>query len=108
MKIKIDDFLTAEHISEADKNNPVYATIRDISFIEAADLPFESKVGKYELLLEIENSETKWLANKTSIRSLMSVFGNDTENWIGKQIKMWVVEQIIEGKLRNVIYAGAE
>jgi len=108
MKIKIDDFLTAEQLGEATKNEPVYAVIKEINFIEADDLPFESSKGKYELALEIDGEETKWLANKTSLRSLQGTFGNDAENWIDKRIKLWVLEQLVQGKMKKVIYADTE
>ena len=107
MKIKIDDFLTAEEIGGASKNSPVYAVIKDMTFVEANELPFESSKGKYELTLEIESEETKWLANKTSLRTLRSAFGNDGENWVGKKIGLWTTEQVVQGKVKKVIYADA-
>ncbi len=105
MKIKIDDFLTAEQLGEASKNKPANAKVKEINFIEANDLPFESSKGRYELTLEIDGEETKWLANKTSLRSLQAVFGNDAENWIDKKIKLWAVEQLVQGKMKKVVYA---
>lgn len=108
MKIKVDDFLTAEQLGEANKNKPEHAKIKDIKFIEANDLPFESNKGRYELALEVDGEETKWMANKTSLRSLQGAFGNDAESWIDKGIKLWVVEQLVQGKMKKVIYADPE
>ena len=81
MKIKINDFLTAEQLGEANKNNPAHAVIVDINFIEADDLPFESNKGKYELTLEIGGEETKWMSNKTSLKASVSSFGSDGDSW---------------------------
>ena len=108
MRIKLDDFLTAEELGEASQNAPAFAVIKEVNLIEARDLPFESSKGRYELTLEVNDEELKWLANKTSLRALRGAFGNDTDGWVEKSIKLWVVEQLVQGKMKRVIYAEAE
>jgi hypothetical protein len=105
MNIKIDDFLTAEQLGEASHNQPANATVKDIHFIDASDLPFQSSKGRYELLLEMSGEEWKWLANKTSLRSLQAAFGTNADNWVGKTLKVWVIEQLVQGKMKKVVYA---
>lgn len=107
MKVKVDDFLTPAQLGKATKDNPVYAFISDVNFIEAEDLPFTSKKGKYELTLKMNDEQIKWLANKTSLRSIINVFGIEAENWIGKRIELWVLDQVVQGDLKKVVYAGA-
>lgn len=107
-KIVIDDFLTAGHISEATKSNPLTAVIRDIELIEAKALPFTSDKDKHQLTLELDDEEVKWFANKTSLKALRSSFGtSEASEWIGREIKLWVVEENVQGKLKQVIYADA-
>lgn len=107
-KIKIDDFLTAEQLDDADKNNPVKAIIKEVNFIQAEDLPFESSKGRYELSLEIDEEEIKWIANKTSLRALRSKFGNELNDWTDGHIKLWAVDQLVQGKMKKVVYADAD
>ena len=108
MKIKIDDFLTAEQLGDASSNKPANATIKEVNFIEANDLPFESSKGRYELALEIDGEEMKWMANKTSLRILQAAFGNEAESWIDKEIKLYVTEQMVQGKMKKVVYANVK
>lgn len=108
MKIKISDFLTADWLGEeVNKSNPVSAVIKDVKFIEADELPFESKKGKYELTLEIDGEETAWLPNKTSLKNLSKAFGAEGDDWIDKRIKLWTAEQIVQGVEKRVLYAEA-
>jgi hypothetical protein len=32
-----------------------------------------------------------WAVNRTNLRTLMQLFGEDTENWVGKKIKLEVI-----------------
>ena len=107
MKIKVDDFLTATWLGKATESEPAHAIVQEVNFIEAAKLPFASKKDKYEITIEIDGETTKWLANKTSLRSLAKAFGTDAENWIGKQIKLWAKDQLVQGDVKSVIYASA-
>src|SRR3990167_1309824 len=45
--------------------------------------------------------------NQTSKNHLIEAFGNDTEEWIGKEIKAWVIKQNVSGKFRDVTYLTA-
>jgi len=42
--------------------------------------------------------------NQTSINNLIDAFGDDSLNWIGKQVKIMVVKQNVQGKIRPVYY----
>ena len=105
MIIKIDEFLTPEQLGNASEDFPATAIITAVNFIEAEKLPFESKEGKYQLILKIDEEDFKWLANKTSLRAISKVYGKEAKNWIDKSIKLWVVSQLIQGKMKRVIYA---
>ncbi len=105
-KIVIDDFLTVEHIGGATKSNPVTAVIKDIELVEAKAMPFTSDKDRYQLILELDDEEVKWFANKTSLKALRSGFGtNAVDDWINKEIQLWSVEENVQGKPKQVIYA---
>ena len=108
MKLVLDNFLNAERLGEVSKSNPVFAIIKEVEFKEVDELPFPTEKGRYELTLELDSDELKWLANKTSLKALRSKFGIETDSWSGKNIKLWTVEMNIQGKLKSVIYADGE
>lgn len=107
MRIRIDEFLTAGQISDATKDKPVLAVIKNVELRLAEDLPFEGRKDRYELTLQLEEDDEKWnwLANKTSLRALMDEFGSDAEDWSGRSIKLWVSEMLVQGKMKKVIFS---
>src|SRR3990167_9113664 len=42
--------------------------------------------------------------NQTSMNHLIDEFGNETENWKDKEVKVWIIKQMIQNKLKNVVY----
>lgn len=104
MKIETDIYLTADELEGATQKNPKVAVIKSIEKKKAEDLPFESKTDRYEIVVEIEGEQYKWLANKTSIRKLAKKYGTESENWIGKTVNLWTAQQNVGGAMKNVIY----
>jgi len=45
--------------------------------------------------------------NQTSMNYLIDVYGGETEKWIGKKVKVWIVKSNVAGKLRNIAYLTA-
>lgn len=46
--------------------------------------------------------------NQTSQNYLVDAFGEDSSSWKGKEVKIWVFDQNISGKMRSVIYLTAK
>ena len=105
MKVKVDSFLTAEILGGATSKNPVEGEIVSIKFTEANDLPFPSEEGRYELKVLVNSEEYDWMANKTSLRAFTAAFGDESDNWTGKKIKLYSIEQNVGGKIKQVVYA---
>ncbi|MBT9170798.1 MAG: hypothetical protein DDT18_01149 [Actinobacteria bacterium] len=42
--------------------------------------------------------------NQTTINNLVDAFGDETKNWIGKKVKVWIIKANVAGKMRNVVY----
>ena len=89
MKIELDIYLTSDELEGATQKNPKMGVIKSIERKKADELPFESKVDRYEVLIEVEGAAYKWLANKTSVRKLAKKYGTDSENWLGKNVRLW-------------------
>ena len=107
MKIKIDSFLKAEDLNGATSKAPVEGKIVDVRLVPADELGFKSEEDRYELKVELNGQTHEWLANKTSLRVFEKAFGDDSDNWLDKTIKLYSVEQNVSGKIKDVIYATA-
>lgn len=42
--------------------------------------------------------------NTTTINCLIDAFGEDSKNWVGKQVKVWAIRSNVQGKMVNVFY----
>lgn len=42
--------------------------------------------------------------NKTSINNMIDAFGEDSAGWVGKEVKVWLILQNVQGKMVRVTY----
>lgn len=52
-----------------------------------------------------DGTEKFWTMNKTSQRALVTSFGDETADWIGKEINLFTSEVQFKGKTVKAIYA---
>ena len=65
----------------------------------------EGKFGEQHLFkMGFVSGEKNLSINQTSMNKLIDVFGDDTANWVGKEVKLWVVKQNVAGKFTDVTY----
>jgi hypothetical protein len=55
-------------------------------------------------LMKTGDKEGNISINQTSINNWIDAFGDDSINWIGKEVKVMVVKQNVQGKIRPVYY----
>lgn len=55
----------------------------------------EQKVHK----IETRNGVKALPLNQTSINNLIDAFGEDSDNWVGKEVKVWIFKVPKEGKM---------
>lgn len=55
-------------------------------------------------VLTPENGELLLTLNKNSFNRMIDEFGDDTANWVGKEVRAHVKEENVAGEFRNVIY----
>ena len=54
--------------------------------------------------LQLSDGDTKsYTMNNTTIDNLTTEWGDDSSNWVGKDLKVWVVKQLAFGKMTNVL-----
>lgn len=45
--------------------------------------------------------------NQTSQNNLIDAFGEDTKQWVNKEIKVWLITQSVSGQMKKVCYLTA-
>lgn len=56
-------------------------------------------------LVKLTNGEEKNMTfNQTTLNNMIDAFGEDSLNWIGKQVKVWLILQSVSGKMLKVTY----
>ena len=56
-------------------------------------------------LVKVVSGEDMLLSlNQTSENNLIDVFGDESENWVNKQVKAFVMPQMVKGKRSLVLY----
>jgi len=60
----------------------------------------------FEITVQLPSGDQKlWTVNKTSQRTLASVWGKNTDAWVGKVAKLFTTDQNVRGTMKKVIYA---
>lgn len=57
--------------------------------------------------VKTKNGELNLSFNQTSINHLIDAYGDNTSAWEDKNVKVWVVDQNVQGKIRGVVYLTA-
>src|SRR3990167_10892801 len=66
----------------------------------------EEQITTFEIGVMLPSGERKiWTVNKTSQRTIASVFGKKTEAWVNKVVTLFTVDQNVRGTIKKVIYA---
>ena len=66
----------------------------------------EGKWGTQEVFLVKKDEDTEGNVNfnQTTLNNLIDAYGNDSEKWIGKEIKVWINRENVAGQQRKVLY----
>ena len=54
--------------------------------------------------VETNNGPKNLSFNQTSMNNLIDEFGGETESWVNKQIKVWLITQSVSGQMKKVCY----
>ena len=82
----------------------------DILKVISAGIEQEGEFGTQRVFkIEVPGGEEKNLSfNQTSINHLIDEYGDNTEEWVGKKVKAWIIKQNVAGKFRDVVYLTGE
>lgn len=77
----------------------------DIITIRDAGQPVDGEYGtRMVFRVDVKTGGKLLSFNQTTINNLIDAFGEDTTEWVNKEVKAWVVKAMVSGKLKNVIY----
>lgn len=66
------------------------------------------KSVKLQLQVELPNGEQKLISlNATSKNNMITFYGDDTKDWVGKEARIEVLSQLIQGERKKVVYLTA-
>ena len=96
---RLNEFLRPEHLQGGD----VLEIVNEGEYRSAEETPFGRAV--FQIGVRLPNGDTKiWTVNRTTLRRLAEAWGDETEHWVGKKVKVKLVEQNVRGELKKVIY----
>lgn len=56
-------------------------------------------------LVKLTNGEEKNMSfNQTSINNMINSYGEDSVKWVGQKVKVWLILQNVQGKMKKVTY----
>lgn len=65
----------------------------------------EGKFGTQDVfLVKFSTGEKNFTLNQTSINNMIDAYGDDSKNWIGKEAKINLILQNVQGKMVKVAY----
>ena len=63
-------------------------------------------IPTFEIKVKLpDGTEKLWTMNKTSQRTIASVFGKNTDTWKGKTVTLFTTDQNVRGIMKKVVYA---
>lgn len=57
--------------------------------------------------IKTKNGDLNMSFNQTSLNYLIDAYGDDTDGWVGKEAKVWVVDMNVSGVMRGVVFLTA-
>ena len=104
-------YLVADEVAELAKQGEVIGTIVGPGEIVEFDSRTKKKEDgtpakdkKIQICVSLNEEERFWTPNATTMRAMIAKFGQATEDWEGKQIKLEALKQSIAGQMKLVVY----
>ena len=104
-EIKEVPYLKADDIKEAETLTVTFLSPHEEVSAEESGLDKEIS----QILVELPNGGKRiWTMNKTSQRIIVGLHGNNSDQWVGKKVKIYYLKQMVNKQERNVIYTKGE
>lgn len=94
-----EQFLNSTMLDEGD----IIELLDAGTFREPEDTGLQRRVFQIEVGLPDKRHKT-WTMNRTTQKRLISAYGDDSANWVGKKVLIKMTEQNVRGEMRTVIW----
>lgn len=76
-----------------------------IKFLTEGEEKMSEKFKKENVVIGVltRNGQKLLTLNNSSKKNMMSAYGDDTEDWIGKEARVNIVRQMVGSELKNVL-----
>jgi len=102
MVIIRDIYLTADEVNKLTDKKFTVAKACAYKAMPQAD---GKEVEKLVVPVKLSNAKVRdWIPNKTSIRSLTSLYGDNTDGWTGKGASFLITKQNVRGEMKDVVF----
>jgi hypothetical protein len=95
--MKMSDAFPSDYLKASDLRNKSW----DMTIDRVEMVTFQS--GEAKPCLYIKGAKKGLLLNKTNATILSGVYGDETEDWKGKKVKLYPVKQPFQGRTYDVI-----
>ena len=94
-----EDYLSTSMVNEGDI----------IVLLDAGEFTENEKDGRkwegFEISVRLPDGRfKKWAMNKTTRKRLSKAYGDDSENWVNKRVKIRITQQMIRGEIRDILW----
>lgn len=76
----------------------------NLTILNGGDITTGQFGEQHTFKVKTKNGEKNLSFNQTSLNYLFDAFGDDSESWVNKEVKVWVVDMNVQGKMRAVAF----
>lgn len=94
-----DEFLNSTMVEE----NDIIVLLDEGVFRDPEDTGLQRTVFQITISLPDKRRKT-WTCNKTSRKRFIKAWGDDSANWVGKQVRITMTNQNVRGEMRDILW----
>ncbi len=92
--MKIDQLLTSSYLKQSDVDGEILVTVKDI---KKQNVARKDEDAEYKYVLFFNEYEKGLVLNATNIKRMGKACGDDTEDWMGQQVILYVDDTVEYG-----------
>lgn len=76
----------------------------ELTILNGGDVTTGQYGEQHTFKIKTKNGDRNMSFNQTTLNYLIDAFGENTDGWAGKNVKVWVVDMNVQGKMRAVAF----
>ena len=89
--MKLDQMIESRYLKQSDFPQPALLTIKGVSRV---NLAAEDEIPEYKWTLSFVEKDKPMVLNATNLKRCFKAAGDDTDNWPGQKIVVYVDEEV--------------